>query len=285
MPQWIGLPVLPFSSIKFSMSLLLHRILWFVLSPLFQAGEICPRRPEAKEPIPAQLLLPHRGECFFLCFCICYLPFYWPAMYAVRIFPNPQTLMGSSSQSPNQNSSPISDSCQVLQYLQSLPDPTSHLVPLVQWPGDQQWFLGAALSFVSPVLISRIWGYSDFFPPLPPPPSPQNRNLMQHFSRNSLMSLNFWPAADLCFEGAAPCSGLVSWTIPEALQTQHKKQAVSYWEMMDVHRDQLIITLALRANTAICCISCSHQWVSILGVVMWLCLLLRKLVRLMSVSV
>lgn len=42
-------------------------------------------------------------------------------------------------------------------------------------------------------------------------------------------------------------------------------------EMKEAGRDQPVTTVALRASTAVGCVSCNHQWMSILGVVAWLC--------------
>lgn len=144
----------------------------------------------------------HTVESFVLYFCICNLPFYWLATNTMRIAPNSQSLMGSSWQNPNQNWSFLSDSCQKLQHLQRLPDPSSPLVLLVQPLGDHQWFGAALFPLSSCYLLPRgIQGYPDslLFSPLPvnsvpctpPQPNPQNKDPMQNFYRNALMSTIF----------------------------------------------------------------------------------------------
>lgn len=170
MPQWMSLPVLLFCCIKFSTSLLLHWILWFMLSPppfnkaKFVQGGL---RLQSRS---LHSFSSHTVECFVLYFWICNLPFHWLAMNTMRIVPNPQSLMGSSSQSPNWKWSPLSDSCQKLQHSQRLPDPSSPRCPRysdLETSSDlvQLFFLSPAVIY-SPVKYRSIrTPFSSLSPP------------------------------------------------------------------------------------------------------------------------
>lgn len=74
----------------------------------------------------------------------------------------------------------------------------------------------------------------------------------------------------------------ISQTTPELYKPRTRKR----WSRgrNDGSRERpAITTVALRASTDVGCISCSHQWMSTFGVVVWLCLPLQNVV--LSVNV
>lgn len=252
MLRWLALPVLLLSCIKFSMSLLLHRILWFVLSPLSTRLNL------SKVAWGKGANAPHSRSSHTLWFCFLFL----------HLLP----LLSSAQRGTQWEFSPVPKPCHThphsiltkthhpsltparLCSIRGCKPPTSCPVPLAQgWQPGNGIVVRQCSSLQFSFTAQRTTGILHFL-----------SLSLSPLSATCFLQSTEWKSDAKCFQKCPGGPGFCwfwrngamltiswSWTMPVALQPQHKAQAIRYKEVLEVHRCQPN-ALASSAITAIC---------------------------------